>query len=485
MSTQFNCPKCRSALTIPPTSGGARIQCPRCNESIVAPSLVASESEEDDWLNLDDSPPKSPASVPAGESAGGEVLKEVSPPNPYLSSTPAEPNEPVDLGEDEDPFTLAPAATLTTPTSITDSLPAAVNADDLFADLPSADEAIREAASEASQESFRVTCNVCATVLYAKPSQEGQSIRCSDCYSDVVVPAPPKKGVDSKPAMQSGGGFELSQSTSERPKDPYQKSAEELLEKAAEVPKGPEFTPAYETPDVLGWFKSIFAIFIQPGVILHLFGLSLLIAIPTAVVVAYPVLVIGLIPIALIGGTLTVCCGFAILFGVANQHERIEDWPTVDPTGWFDSMGLVIASSGISVVPAYMLTRIMGLPPFFSLMLVMLSIFVLFPPILLSMLDGQSITTPFSASVSRSVTRCQEDWGAFYFSSGITFAIIYFYFFMIEITPNSVAIGVVLSIFAAFAYFAMIGRLALAISEVVDLSAIDSRVEEEAKDASS
>ncbi|MEM0926665.1 MAG: hypothetical protein AAGJ83_11550 [Planctomycetota bacterium] len=125
----------------------------------------------------------------------------------------------------------------------------------------------------------------------------------------------------------------------------------------------------------------------------------------------------------------------------------------------------------------------MGAPPTLTIGFVLFALFVAFPPVLLSMLDGQSITTPFSPAVGKSVTRCQEDWGTFYFSSGVSFAILWVYFFFCSYSPVAVGIGVVLSIAIIFAYFAMIGRLALAISEVVDLSSIDSRRDEEESDA--
>ena len=213
--------------------------------------------------------------------------------------------------------------------------------------------------------------------------------------------------------------------------------------------------------------------------IIHFFGLSLLLALPAALTYAYPVFAIGMLPLAMIGATLTVACAFAIMFGVANEHKRIEDWPTVDPTGWFESLALVVSATAMAVGPAYIVGVIFGAPAVLVIGLVMFSVYVAFPIILLSMLDMQSITSPFSPDVSKSITRCQEDWGAFYFSAGALFACLFGYFIMCSYTPASVAIGVVLSIAVVFMYFAMLGRLALAIGEVVDLSALDADEEEE------
>ncbi|MEM6471723.1 MAG: hypothetical protein AAF802_19335 [Planctomycetota bacterium] len=440
------------------------------------------DSEDDDWLNLDDSP-TSPTMAPSETVATAPDLAETMADGPTDAESPfVEDDDPfVTVDESDDPFSLAPPAPRAAPSPMfTDTLPQAVDSEDLFANLPDADQDLKEAASVASNESYRVRCPICETVLYATADKQGQTIHCSDCLSDVKVPPPPKGRIDNKPTMQ-GSDLQLGQVSESRPADPYRTSAKELLEKASEEPKGPEFTPAYDSPDVAGWFKSIFSIFKDLGVLLHFFALSLFIGVPAAIVASYPWLMLGLVPITLIGTAMTVCCAFAILYAVANQHEQVDDWPVLDPAAWMENIVLVLAATGIAVGPASMVVALLGAPAYVGIAFVFLFIFVGFAPILLSMLDGQSITTPFSPAIGRSITRCQDDWGAFYFSSGLAFLILYVYFFFCDYSPSAIAIGVTLTIGVVFIYFAMIGRLALAISEVVDLSSIDSRRDEESE----
>ena len=261
-----------------------------------------------------------------------------------------------------------------------------------------------------------------------------------------------------------------------RREDPFKKNANELLREAARDPdedRRESSSPSSDAPDMAGWFKSVFGIWLDPGVIIHFVALSLLLAFPAALTVAYPILALGMIPLGLLGMVLTTACGFAILMGVANEHERIEDWPTVDPAGWFESLLLVIVATAMAVGPSFAISTIFGAPPVIRIGLIMFTVYAAFPIILLSMLDMQSITSPFSADVSKSITRCQEEWGAFYFSAGLLFAGLFGYFAMCSYSPKSIGIGVVLSIAVVFMYFAILARLALAIGEVVDLPGLE------------
>jgi DNA-directed RNA polymerase subunit M/transcription elongation factor TFIIS len=461
MSEIVHCPKCHSAVSVQAKQTGQRVQCPSCLKQFLAPSTLGDSGasvEDDDWLTLDDSPapdgtpgPIAPAPVPTSES-------------------------------EEDRFGFE--STEETPIEVAAT-------DDLFAGLPPVDLSVAtvsqnrstplEAQTIGAEEEFRVHCPVCGSVLYAKAKQSGEMIKCSDCYSEVRVPKPPKKQVQAKPPAEAAT-FNLSETDGPRRReDPYKKSADELLKEAAREPEEAS-RPAYDGPSMSGWLKSIFGIFLDPGVIIHFVGLSLLLAIPAALTFAIPLFALGMIPLALIGITLTVACGFAILFGVANEHERIEEWPTVDPTGWFEPFSLVLAATAIAVGPAYVVAQVLSAPPAIAIGLVMLSVYATFPIILLSMLDMQSITSPFSPDVGKSITRCQEDWGAFYFSAGFLFACLFAYFNLCPYTTSSVAIGVVLSIAVAFIYFALLGRLALAIGNVVELTALDRPSEEEETD---
>jgi hypothetical protein len=100
----------------------------------------------------------------------------------------------------------------------------------------------------------------------------------------------------------------------------------------------------------------------------------------------------------------------------------------------------------------------------------MLSVYFLFPFILLSMLDMNSAFVPFSPEVARSVTRCEEAWGGFYFSSGLVFVGLFLTFALASTMspPVAAAISIFAGVGVTFCYFSMIGRLAYAIGQAVN-----------------
>lgn len=498
MSQIVQCPKCQSPVSVSAEQSGKKLQCPSCLKPFLAPASVSgaggTSAEDDDWLSLSDEPPKNPV---RGKTLGDAGRKADEP----TSATDGTGSAVSALGSSEPEFQLAPLQDR--PVS---DFPAgdvvdgdwafeagfgqagpSTNSDDLFDDLPPIDAgnpggittAAAVAAADQSEREFRVKCPVCGTVLYPKVKQVGTNLRCTDCHSQVKVPSPPKKTQAPQKTAAAGGVALADVGSTDRPADPFLKSAAELIKAAEEEPKEPEFKPAYDVPDTMGWFRSVFRIFLDLGVIFHLLALSVLIAIPAALVVSIPILAIGAVPLAMVGITLTCACGFAILMAVTNGQSKVEDWPSADPTSWFETLVFVVAAVGVSIGPPYILSGFLGATPLITVGFVMFVVYVMFPFVLLSMLDMQTITQPFSADVAKSVTRCQEDWGAFYLSAGILFGCLYAYFIFCQPTPTAIGLGVVLSIATVFLYFAMMGRLAVAIGEVVGLTVLESASEQD------
>ena len=110
-------------------------------------------------------------------------------------------------------------------------------------------------------------------------------------------------------------------------------------------------------------------------------------------------------------------------------------------------------------------------PSLLSVAITMLSIYVFFPFVLLSMLDMNSAFVPFSGEVARSVTKCEDAWGGFYFSSGLLFVGLFLVFSTASAAMSPVS-GAILAIAGGvagtFLYFGMIGRLAYSIGQAVN-----------------
>ena len=153
---------------------------------------------------------------------------------------------------------------------------------------------------------------------------------------------------------------------------------------------------------------------------------------------------------------------------MANQEDSVESWPVFEPLEWLGQLFLVSAAVAVPLIPvAAIVGAIFGASIPLLLIVGLLAVYLLFPFVLLSMMDMNSPFVPFSAEVARSVTRSQEAWGGLYFSSGILFFA--FLLFVAAMSSMVGGPGTIFSITAAvavvFIYFAMIGRLAFAIGQ--------------------
>ncbi|MDC0317017.1 hypothetical protein OAM37_00680 [bacterium] len=335
-----------------------------------------------------------------------------------------------------------------------------------------------QAAPVEYESEFRVTCKTCGTIMYAKAVNSGKTTKCSDCYSEIIIPKAPKIRKKPEIDIENAETFSLGQNASE-PKntpDPFKKSAEALLAEASRQEED-ESPPIYEdTPNVLEWIKNVFGIFKDPGVIMHWIVLSVAAAIPTALLLSIEqeslqlLLTVGMMIGGVLLGAITISCAFAILLSVANDHEQVEDWPSTDVFQWLDQLALVLGAAGLVAVPMCTICYLTNSTGLLGVALVMFSIYLLLPFILLSMLDMGSVFTPFSPELARSVSKCQEEWGGFYFSSGLLFAALFLFIAMAYSIAGSLGIvaSITLSIFTTFTYFGMMGRLAYTVGQSVN-----------------
>lgn len=531
MPKSLQCPRCNGSVSIADNAAGKRVKCPHCEQNFLAPGIAAdssSEEDEDDWLTLSDSPVPAHPSSPSSDSQASKTTT-----SPLSSKTRnTQPENETPLPDDDDSFfsesSLPP---IQIPAASTSSSPGAANdlsqpnASTLGPDISAAEEellsqftdtsipttdakppvkknaldAIRALGASASnigddsatnttaapraasveyESEFRVTCKVCGTITYAKAVDSGKTTKCSDCYSEILIPKPPR--IRKKPEIDIANAetFSLGQNNSEERKtaDPFRKSAADLLAEASRQEEDAS-PPVYEdTPNVLEWVKNVFGIFKDPGVIMHWVCLSVAAAIPTALLVSIEqeslqlLLTIGMMIGGLILGGITVSCAFAILLSVANGNDQVEDWPSTDVFQWFDQLTLVLGATGLVAIPMWTICFLTNSTGLLGVALVMFSIYLLLPFILLSMLDMGSVFAPFSPELARSVSKCQEEWGGFYFSSGLLFGLLFLFTAMIWYLPGSLGIvaTTTLCIFTTFAYFGMMGRLAYTIGQSVN-----------------
>lgn len=343
--------------------------------------------------------------------------------------------------------------------------------------------ASKDLLSSHDQSEYRVKCRVCDSVMFVHPDKAGSVIECSDCNTKIRVPPPPKQ-IPGKPAtpvrpstINGGGSTSIGDGMSlrggpvaTRPADPYAKSANDLLDKASREDLD-ETEENYDIPDIMQWALGVVSIFADIGVIAHWLILGTFGAIAAGFVsmIGHPGLGILLFPGAGIFGLLVLACGFAILESTANNTDDIENWPTLDMSLLIDNVIVTGAAVLVSGLPAFIAVFLVFGNSLVTVAVSMLSIYMFFPFILLSILDSGSVVQPFSSEVARSVNKCHESWGGLYFSAAVLFAGLFFAILISgSLGPIPGAALVVFSFIAVvFTYFAMIGRLAYAIGQSV------------------
>lgn len=528
MPKSLQCPRCNGSVSITDSAAGKRVKCPHCEQNFLAPGIAAdsnNEENEDDWLTLSDSP------APATSVPTGSTFTASKPPSSPAPSATKPQNETPFPDDDDSFFSESSLPPIETPgASATNSATAGdfasqSSGSNLGPDISAAEEellsqftdtsmpasdskapvkknaldAIRALGASATtmnsnsnptssaapqaapieyESEFRVTCKTCGTILYAKAVNSGKTTKCSDCHSEIVIPKPPKVRKKSEIDIANAETFSFGQNNSEAKStpDPFKKSANELLAEASRQEEDAP-PPNYEdTPDVLEWIKNLFGIFKDPGVIMHWAVLSVAAAIPTALLLSIEqeslqwVLTVGTMVGGLILGAITVSCAFAILLSVANDNDQVEDWPSMDIFQWLDQLALVLGAAGLVAVPMWTICYLTNSTGLLGVALVMFSTYLLLPFILLSMLDMGSVFTPFSPELARSVSKCQEEWGGFYFSSGLLFAVLFLFIALAWSIGGSLGIvaSITVSIFTTFTYFGMMGRLAYTIGQSVN-----------------
>lgn len=476
MPKTVQCPQCQTAVDVRKAVGGSRIDCPYCSESFILPGFdpldggatgggfggpaPLSTDDEDDWLNLGDLPP-----LPA--------------------VTPNFPEHLADFegASDESPLPSLPSSG---DTWDEDGPPPSQRVEDLANAFDERAEGTDSSGAKIEyQTHYRVRCPACGTQNDVTAKQVGKQVRCRDCFTMVRVPRAPRVARKVNIDMAEAPAFQFAplKDAADRPSDPFRKSATEYLEAASKTEKS-EPKPDTDVPRIRDWAAAVFGIFTQIGVLAHWLILSAIASVVAFVALSMDaeMLIVGLFAAGVFFGAVVLACGFTIMQSIANEEESVDDWPiTLEPMEWLAPSLFCFAAAGLAYGPGWFLGYMTFGNSLTTVCMAMISTFLIFPFVLLSMLDMQSIFVPFSADVGRSVTRCEEAWGGFYFSSGVVFFFTFLIFTLASTfpAPLTAVISIFVGVAAEFIYFAMLGRLAHAIGQSLNDSARENDIEAE------
>jgi DNA-directed RNA polymerase subunit M/transcription elongation factor TFIIS len=465
------CPFCGTRMYADRSQVGKTMVCPECLETVAV--HVASESQPpadpDERLPIPESvPPATPAT----------------PPDPKASET---------AGEDEfrlsEPETLPSAAFWSK--DLADALQEEGEADPSRQQEPvnTADHRIvppsppQAPTAAPSEREFRVKCSVCDTMVYVTTDEIGKTKKCPDCFTEFEVPRPTTKQATPVPdVMKDAGEFALSEpverlvfkdmetdlvgrTVGQEQLAKAEKEKEEKEWQQPKLPKQPLWTGVFRFWQSGEAFLSL--VFIA--------GIFWTICFATIVGAAYAakgglgifvmmICAVGVMAILLTGGAYAAVTGLRILQDTAAGLEKVESWPDLAFLDWCLEALYVAVAFAYSMTPGILVSWSMGkmgISPSVGYLVSMVSLFALFPIVLLSLMEADALTAPLTKPIMQSLQKERSHWVVFYLES-VAILIIVLVAGSLIYLESLFALFLATSIwsFCWMTYFRLLGRLA-------------------------
>ncbi len=500
--TRMSCPACGGRVKIPAGQAGQRFRCPRCDAEITAPAIaeqVSAPAADDDIL-FDSPPPSTPLPVPT-------VPPPVPPPSAPLSPPPP-PAVPIDAADGR--------------------VKKGVEQETQAEKPPSAPAADRAKAPAANEEEFGIVCPLCGTLQYVTPAKIGKAVRCLDCHSTIPVRPPEPRRPPPVPVVRENGEQDDYRLTDvvERPQvagvhERILKDAERELEKERQSTagdKGPRRSLkdvfAENARELMGRaqaaadeaereasryvIRPLFAGLISFLLDVQAFARWVVLTLAFLLAITFlqqfftlmhggpfqqfGAVVVGML-LALVGlfyAATASICWLAILQDTANGLDRIEQWPGLSFLDWVFDCFYIVNCLFVAVLPGVLLGQLPVLAglgsQWIAVVLGSLTAIVIFPILLLSVLDNGSPLGLWSSDVIRSLRRNRPTVQQFYLASAglglaaiVSLGIMNLPWFLVR------ALGAAGFNAALMIYFRLLGRLAgLLLSDVEDADEAES-----------
>ena len=497
----------------------------------------------DDWLNLDapvlenpvnetlDAKPKKPTFVPGSSATGSSARSTANnsakptddqdkdaprrsmfdddlPDLAQLESTPNKPHSVTDIFQLEGLDDLVPSSQAPRPTQRSAS--GAKGSAQGSAQWPG--QAAPPPPPKPVGNDYRVTCRTCGTPMFLKLDRVGKKVSCSDCHSSFVVPPPPPGWSPIKQKVEiEDDGFDVPLSAPEVAQsantlDSERTAASEYLDKARQTIDDEELDSLYQGDfDTIGFMNRTFGFLKDPTAV----GQMVLYGFVFAGVFALAqfskskvdeggfegggyllVLFIFTTVISTIVALPMLSAGLALLESVANHQRRVAEWPSFNVFDNFGEILVILFSLLGSLLPGMLVGGLIGRSggaEWLILTGMMGTCFLLFPVLMLSMLDNGSPLQPFSGAVMTSIPQVPEAWGGYYLKTLVAFSsVMLLWFILLGRNPVMSAIAGFTVPWLLFFTCQQIGTLADAIAEHLsfDFSPAEPKKDKEDKAAS-
>ncbi len=496
---------------------------PRPSQSVADHTQGSRTADERKASQNDNNPSPAAANEVAANHAANQTPKNQRPPksdakSPKLTDSTIHPDEQI---VDEELPSLAPEENRKG-SSFANDLFASINLNDLEPTKPTGNsskpepkstdqthsrrKAPVEAVTDTHDAEYRILCRVCGTPQYVTQRKTGKSIRCPDCHSEFVVPPPPSTWDPKAAKSKAGSGKHVNddlrvaaaEETAGPTPEPQRLAAQEYLRKAEEDSLDKHLDTVYANGDFDSqeFFRRNFSVFSDPTVWFHAVPLGVVSGLAFAVYIgmgknAFGVTLPALALTALgfiLGGLVLFAvfmCGYALVDAAANRRKRVQHWPLFEAGLGFSNGAPVIAASLLAIAPGTVLALILSTISgggILGLIPLLLSFWAILPVILLSMLNNESATNPFSPKVFASISQGSEEWGAYYLKTGI---ILFFTFVTLAAGATNITFAVIAGCLVPLAFFYVYYQLGLLGSGITDWLDVQIGGDFEAQDQAS
>ena len=477
-SFEFSCPVCECRLTATQDQVGQTIVCPDCLEAVFVPQPPESPSgPKPAGSDTVSSAPNSPA---PNDLAQGEASAAPPAPEPPSGGDAAPEEDGYRLADDDDELRLAPPEPRPGVEHFVTRSDVDVNA---LRGTPEKEPARPAPPPKPSASPplrvFTIRCDVCETRIDVRESDIGRTVHCPDCGTAMTVEAPRPEQVQTVSLDDlEGGDLKLTEAA---PVPVYQEMVKEAEQKVLreeqeqrERGRRPEPVPLPAKPllhgvadifkDVATWGILIVLtvmIFVQSALATYTLELQ-------AKEDSLTILVIGMGALSTAFSLFALIFGFALLLLVltetADGYNQIREFIDFFAFEWLTDGLFCVAALAYSVLPAVILTQVTCIPMIGGVILALISAWLLFPVIFLSMQETTSWMGLYSPEIFRTLREHQRKWMLFYGETAVL-GIVSLPLFLVKLSIMWLIVPSVLTAVAAVLYFRILGRLTLWVAQ--------------------
>ena len=413
-SLSFRCPQCLKPLQAPANLAGTQSRCPHCQKALRVPFRSRSDAKGDEYQLQ-----KEGGSSPAEQEANILVVCSVC--HARMLAAQSEIGQKVVC-----PDCGTPAIVVRPPKEPPKKPPRSAKE---VGDYALATEVGRRpgVVPAAEQDYVPVVCSLCHTRMLASPDQVGSRLKCPDCGTATVVPPMParRKKIDVMAGADDGYGLRgydeaKPQATAPIPPAPEEPAEpEERLVPRRKRPALPDH-PFLDRTFTFPFSRSVRVRTILLTAWLLIFASTWLIAKffltrddPSAWLIGALLggiaAIVGLVWFIIASATV-----FTVLRETSEGLDAIEDWPGAVFLDWMGDAGWFFCALCMSVTPGAAIAWLLAKQGISGEVAMLLSIFFVFPFVLMSMIETNSVFGVVSWPVLRTLFTTTSGWLRFY-----------------------------------------------------------------------